>query len=250
MKLHIEKNTSDLSASLANFVSERSAEAIVQRGVFHVAVSGGSLPAILGAKLKDDPYRSSIEWSKWQVWFVDERHVPIDHNDSNFKEVQKSLLSSVPIPQGNVHIADSSLPLDKNAEKYETDLRKFFPNLEGGKKFPELDLILLGMGPDGHTASLFPNHPLLKESEKWIASISDSPKPPPQRITFTLPLINAGRHVAFVAAGEAKKDLVLQVIEGNPAWGTVPSKVVAPTSKNLHWFLDEPAASLLTKSKI
>jgi len=109
---------------------------------------------------------------------------------------------------------------------------------EFGGKLPSFDLILLGMGPDGHTASLFPHHPLLNETVLWIAPIEGSPKPPPQRITFTLPLINNSKNVVFVASGESKKEMVRRVLQEDVPVGELPSKLVKPTSGNLYWFVD------------
>jgi len=106
------------------------------------------------------------------------------------------------------------------------------------------------MGPDGHTASLFPHHPLLHENTAWVASIADSPKPPPERITFTLPVLNNAHSVAFVASGEAKKEMLHRIIEADDVpEGELPSKLVRPSSGNLHWFIDAPAGSLLKRSK-
>lgn len=154
----------------------------------------GSLPSILAAKIREEPLKSSIEWAKLHFWFVDERYVAPDDKDSNYLEVKKQLFDHVDVPRENIHLPNTQLPLDECAADYEAKLREFFPE----PHVPKIDIILLGMGPDGHTASLFPHHALLKETTKLIAPIADSPKPPPQRITFTFPLINNGHIVAFV----------------------------------------------------
>jgi len=171
---------------------------------------------------------------------VDERYVPLDHADSNYKVTKDALFSAVGLSEANIHVPDCSLPLEECARDYQKKLEKEF-----GGKLPSFDLILLGMGPDGHTASLFPFHPLLNEKTLWVAPIADSPKPPPQRITFTLPVINNAKTVAFVAAGESKKEMLQRILEVDVPVGELPSKLVKPVSGNLHWFVDAPAAKLL-----
>eukprot|EP01124_Arcella_intermedia_P024136 TRINITY_DN39_c0_g1_i1.p2 TRINITY_DN39_c0_g1~~TRINITY_DN39_c0_g1_i1.p2 ORF type:complete len:245 (+),score=51.01 TRINITY_DN39_c0_g1_i1:1278-2012(+) len=234
------KSNEELSTLLADYVIGLSQSA-GGSGVFHVAVSGGSLPALLSAKLKLKEYSEKVNWAAWRVWFVDERYVPLDHPESNYKATKEALLDHVPIPPQHVKTIKGQLPLEECAADYENQLRGEF-----GDKVPEFDLILLGMGPDGHTASLFPNHRLLEEKGKWIAPVSDSPKPPPQRVTFTLPLINNAKNVAFVATGDAKKEVLQKILEEGQEvpHGALPSKLVSPKG-TLKWFLDVPAAALL-----
>jgi len=243
----VSENTDQLSQQLADYVTQISKDAIASRGAFHVAISGGSLPVILAKKLREPPYTTEVDWSKWVVWFADERYVSLDDDNSNYKETKKALLQYVGVLDSNVHVIDASLPLPECAKQYQKQLADVF----GGGSVPQLDLVLLGMGPDGHTASLFPNHPLLKETEVWIAPISDSPKPPPERVTFTFPLIDNSKEVAFVASGESKKEMLARIIdESTVPWGELPCKLVNPHSGNLHWFVDAPAAQLLKKSSL
>jgi len=233
-----------LSISVAEFVIKISQESIQKSGKFHVAISGGSLPTILGTKLKLPEYANKVDWDKWIVWFVDERYLPLDNPESNYKVTKDSLLNFVPVPAGNIHCLNHNLPLQEAAKDYQNQLEKEF-----GQNLPAIDLILLGMGPDGHTASLFPYHKLLSETTHWVAPIDDSPKPPPQRITLTFPVINNGKHVAFVAAGEAKKEMLWKILEApNIPQGELPSRLVHPKNGSLHWFIDAPAALLLQKS--
>jgi len=245
-QVNVSPNSDELPTRLADFVMKLSNEAIEQHGKFHIAISGGSLPGLLAAKLRSPPLSTQVQWTKWIVWFVDERHVALDHNDSNFKEAKK-LFDFVPIPKENIRTASVALPVEECARDYQQQLSKEFPS----DPMPSLDLILLGMGPDGHTASLFPNHALLNENIKWVAHIVDSPKPPPQRITLTLPVINAGKYVAFVATGDSKKEILAKILEDDSvAWGTLPAKLVNPISKKLMWFIDSDAAKLLKKSSL
>jgi 6-phosphogluconolactonase len=171
-----------------------------------VAFSGGSLPAIVAPGLIQR--RDRIEFCKWRVYLSDERAVPLDHKDSNFKECSTQLFEALAAQTSfqisQVAAVDTSLELSASAEEYESRLRT---ECKTGK-IPSFDLILLGIGEDGHMCSLFPAHELLTETKKLIAPITDSPKAPPRRVTFTLPLLDAARHLLFVAAGASKRDIL------------------------------------------
>lgn len=191
-----------LARSLAEYVAEISHAAIKERGVFTIALSGGSLISTL-RKLCDPPYSKTIDWSKWHVFWVDERVVPLGHPESNYKLAKDGLLSKVPIILGQVHPINGALSAEDAAKDYESSLRELVKSkilsVSASSGFPRFDLVLLGMGSvDGHVASLFPRHPLTHEKKKWIAPITNSPKPPPHRITFTFPLINSAANVAMV----------------------------------------------------
>jgi len=176
-------------------------------------------------------------------FFVDERYVALDHTESNFRACSEHLFNHVPIPQSNIYRINHNIPLEECAKQYEDMIKDFFGH---ENSFPSFDLILLGMGPDGHTASLFPGHPLLLENEKWIAYVNDSPKPPPQRITFTLPVINHAQHVAFIATGDAKKEVLAKIFHGTDTIDeNIPSRLVRPISNRLQWFIDVSAGALL-----
>lgn len=193
--------TSQLADSLANFITKAQGDAIAKRGIFTIALSGGSLPNNLRS-LIDIP---EVQWDKWQVFFADERIVPLDHPESNYAACAKAFLDHVPIKREQIHTLNTQLfteqtktdptsePKDKEAaenealeiaDDYEQQLVQTFAGANSAR-YPTFDLILLGMGPDGHTCSLFPGHELLSESARWIADIEDSPKPPARRITFT-----------------------------------------------------------------
>ncbi|ORX92734.1 6-phosphogluconolactonase [Basidiobolus meristosporus CBS 931.73] len=230
-------NCSEVSVALAKFVAKASAEAIQRHGRFTIALSGGSLPQTLSAVLKDDP---SVQWSKWHVFFADERCVPLDHEDSNYLLAKRALFDHVSIPDAQIYTINNSLVKDtaKASDDYQDTLRKVFAS-KTDVMFPVFDMILLGIGPDGHTCSLFPGHPLLQEQYEWVAPIEDSPKPPPRRITLTLPVLNHCHAAVFVVTGDNKKDIVPMVLEQE---SNLPSQMVKPTHGKLYWFFDDDAS--------
>jgi len=199
--LYSFEDVPNLCESLANFITKAQSDAIAKRGNFTIALSGGSLPN----NLKNLINHPDIQWDKWQVFFADERIVPLDHPDSNYAACAKAFLDHVPIKREQIHTINTALftdatktdptgePQDKEAaeneaveiaDDYEQQLVHTFAGANSAR-YPTFDLILLGMGPDGHTCSLFPGHELLSESARWIAEVEDSPKPPSRRITFT-----------------------------------------------------------------
>lgn len=254
--VHISDTKANVAPSAGKFVSEASRRAISERGRFVIALSGGSLPKLLASGLVDD---STVDWSKWHVFFADERIVPLDDQDSNYLGCDNVLFSKVPIPRSQVYPLNPSLGPVECAKSYETLLT----NLFGAGEDVVFDLIMLGMGPDGHTASLFPGHALLKENDLWVASIIDSPKPPPKRITLTLKTISKARGVAFVAAGAGKTETLVQVLltanvsyphenfscvykrENNDGEILLPSSIVQNVANETHWFVDKDAANNL-----
>ncbi|KAJ3177522.1 6-phosphogluconolactonase [Irineochytrium annulatum] len=232
-------NADAISSALDARVSAASASAIQRTGRFTVAISGGSLPSQLGANIK---HNNSVDWSKWHVWLADERCVPHDHPDSNYLLIKNNLLDHVPIPAEQVHPIGAQLVNDPAAaaQDYQNQLRALFG--DGG--VPVFDLILLGMGPDGHTCSLFPGHALLQEHSLWVAPITDSPKPPPCRITLTYPVLNAADNVWMVTTGRAKAEVLHAILDEGAA---LPSGLVKPR-KPMHWIVDTEAATLLSAS--
>jgi len=233
---HVFPTSDLLGVSLGEFVALAARDAVRDRGRFVVAVAGGSLPKLLAASLALLK-RDEVDWSRWDVWMVDERHVPLDDADSNYKAVLDALAAShVEIPAENVHPLNPHVSVQQAAGQYE----ELFT-----KTVDRFDLVMLGMGPDGHVASLFPGHALLAETKSKVAFIEDSPKPPPRRITFTFPVINNARACAFVVTGESKAQVVAQSIHPPEGIAKLPAAMVEPTNGSLHWFLDAAAASKL-----
>ncbi|KAI3857153.1 hypothetical protein MKW98_010567 [Papaver atlanticum] len=246
-KKEIFENEEDLSISLAKYIADLSEKFVKERGSFTVTLSGGSLIKSL-RKLAEAPYVDSIDWAKWHVLWLDERVVPKDHPDSNYKLAYDGLLSKVPIPPGQVYAINDALSAEGAADDYETCLKHLVNTgilaVSAASGFPKFDLQLLGMGPDGHVASLFPGHPLLNEKERWVTFIKDSPKPPPERITLTFPVINSSAYNALVLVGAGKSAIVAK------AWGKDKSSDLLPVEMvtaedEFTWFMDKEAASKL-----
>ena len=168
--------------------------------------------------------------------------------ESNLLVLSSWLSWQVPIPLDNVHAINDTLSAEGAADDYETRLRELVNKnvitLSPNSGFPKFDLVLLGMGPDGHVASLFPEHPLVQENKRWVAFIKDSPKPPPERITFTFPVINASAYAALVVTGKGKADAVHSVLGKSQNSVKLPAGLVSPEGE-LKWFLDKDAASKL-----
>lgn len=232
-------SAAELGPALAQLVASR-AEKALRGGAdsFSLGLSGGSLVNILSKELPAVP---NLDCSRWLVGFCDERLVPFDDAESTYGLYKNHLFSKINIPEDRVLAINPSLPVQECAEDYASKLSKAF----GTDQTPVFDMLLLGMGPDGHTCSLFPDHPLLQESQKTVAPISDSPKPPPQRVTLTLPTVNAARCVVFVSTGGSKATVLKQVLEGGDG-PLLPAALVTPAQGELFWLVDEPAAASLT----
>ena len=214
---------------------------------FTVALAGGSTPAGLYRLLATPEFRDRIAWEHVHLFFGDERCVPPESGDSNFHMVHTALLSQMPTPIRNVHRMPADLPdHDIAAQQYDEELRRFF-KLEPGQP-PRFDLILLGMGPDGHTASLFPHKPALHESQRLAAATEPGLAPFVPRLTLTYPVLNHAANVLFLVEHEDKAAAVARVLEGPPDPDGLPSQNVQPINGTLTWFLDRPAASQLKKS--
>jgi 6-phosphogluconolactonase len=224
-----------LADAAADLFVQVAAESILARGVFRVALAGGTTPERAHRRLASEPRRAAVDWARVDVFFGDERCVAAGSPERNDLAARASLLDHVPVPPRNVHPIEAEAP--DGAERYEALILREFETAPG--EIPRFDLIFLGLGPDGHTASLFPGHPALAEAERIVIRIDGSPKPPPERITFTLPLLNAARTVAFLAAGPDKRGACTRARQGDPS---VPAGRVRPGEGRLLWLIDEAAA--------
>jgi 6-phosphogluconolactonase len=232
----------DLFQAAADEVIRDGKEAIAQRGQFTIALSGGSTPrslyTLIAANAKD-----SLPWDKVFFFWGDERHVPPTSTESNYRMSDESLLSKVPVPATNIFRVPTENPdASAVADAYDKTVREFFHTPAG--EFPRFDLILLGVGPDGHTASLFPETAALQEKSRLVVA-NRVEKMNTDRITFTLPLINAARTVAFLVSGGDKASVLHEVLEGKGPAEKYPSKLIQPKDGKLIWFVDRAAASEL-----
>ncbi len=214
-------------------------DAVAKRGEFAIALSGGHTPAKLYSMwASTDRYRNETPWNLVHIFWGDERYVGADDPLSNYRMTRETLLSHVPIPEANVHPVPTQLPTPAAAaESYEAELRKYF-----GASSPAFDVTLLGIGPEGHTASLFPNSPALEEKTRWVLPVV-APATPPNRITFTPVVLNQSRNTYFLAAGKDKR-AILDAIRAEPEdkVSEYPAARIRPVDGRVIWFLDRAAA--------
>jgi 6-phosphogluconolactonase len=244
MNIDIFTNDDTLNHEAAKYIVRLANQAIVTHGRFTFALSGGNTPKALYGLLATEPYRSQIDWNSVEIFWSDERCVPPDDPESNYHMAEQVLLSKVPIPAANIHRMPADQP-DREAasEAYTREMQRVF----GTNGIPVFDLIQLGMGPEGHTASLFPHQSSLSVTERLVMPVS-VPKPPPDRLTFTPPLLNAARNVLFLVTGEEKAEAVYHVLEGPYEPDEYPAQIVRPLHGEVTWMLDSAAASQLRGS--
>ena len=232
----------DMSRAAADFIAQLAEARIKERGIFTFVLSGGTTPRLLYEELAKESHVSRVDWQHTHLFWGDERFLPPDHPESNFALAFESLISEVDVPPGNIHRIPTEIgSVQAVAEGYEKTLRTFFPpaiGSEGEPYFPDFDLVLLGIGQDGHIASLFPADAALEEKERWVVAVDGAnASPPVPRITLTLPAINKARNVIFLAAGSNKREVFQQVVN-NPETSAYPAARVKP-SGSLLWFIDE-----------
>ena len=228
----------------AQFFLEAAVKAVTARGVARIAISGGSTPKSMFGLLADPagPFLKQVPWDKIDLYWVDERCVPPDNIESNYRMTREAMLSKVPLPAGRVHRMEGELEPEVAAARYESIIRNSF-RLEGAET-PTFDLILLGMGDDGHTASLFPHTDALNEMGHIVVP-NHVPQKDAWRITLTWPVINQGREVAFLIEGEEKTQVLHDVLLGPYQPDTYPSQLIRPASGRLTLLLDTAAAAKL-----
>lgn len=228
-------------AALEAFI-HLAAESIEEQGLFTVALSGGSTPEPLYAALGSAENIARVDWKRVHLFWGDERHVPHDHPDSNFGIVQRVLLRKIPIPESNVHRVPAELNIHEAAAKYEAELREFFVG-----PWPRFNLVLLGMGEDGHTASLFPYSVGLHEEQRWFIA-NFAPKQETWRLTLTKNAINAARHILVLVSGEPKAEMLAEVFNGPYEPESKPIQYISPADGDMHWFLDAEASNKLKRN--
>jgi 6-phosphogluconolactonase len=242
--LRIFSTSEDLFGAAAELVATLAQEAISQRRCFSVALAGGSTPRRLYELLASEPYRAKIDWRNCEVFWGDERAVPPEHSESNYKLASDSLLQQVPVDAAKVHrMRGEATDLERAALEYQREIATVF-GVSATETPPPLDLVLLGIGEDGHTASLFPYTAAIRESERWIVA-NDVSQQKMHRLTMTLPIINRARHVLFLVVGESKAAVLEEILEGPPDFERLPTQAVRPDNGKLHWFVDFSAAARL-----
>lgn len=238
--LQIFEDKAQLSTAAATLFVKLAREAVQQRSRFTVALTGGSSPDLLYTLLTQSPYTEQVPWDKTYVFWGDERWVPLTDERSNARMAQETLLGKVPVPAEQIFPmwAEDTSPEDF-AARYEKTLRQHFGNEE-----PRFDLILLGMGDDGHTASLFPGTAVLQERAHWVRAYYLEPQSM-YRVTLTAPLINQARAVCFLVFGDKKAPALHQVLEGDRNPKKYPAQLIQVESGEVLWFVDESAAAKL-----
>ena len=235
-----------LAEAAAQAIVDVAVEAVNTHGRFTVALAGGSTPRATYERLARPPLRDCMPWGRTWVFFGDERGVEPHHPDSNYGMANRALLAKVPIPTPQIaRIRGEAEDPEAAAAEYARHVGEVFACKRG--ELPRFDLILLGMGVDGHTGSLFPGSPVLKEVFRPVAAVHAAAASIPQRFTFTLPVINAAAHVMFLVAG-AEKAKVLKAVLGEPS-SALPAAMVRPTNGRLLWLLDRAAATLLSPAR-
>lgn len=234
--IRILPDADHLAHAAAEYIAEAAA---ATSGTFTLALSGGSTPKRLYQLLATEAFARRINWPGVHVFWGDERCVPSDDPASNYWLARETLLDHVPIPAANVHRIAGELDPAQAAALYEQHLRAFF-----GEQ-PRFDALLLGMGSDGHTASLFPHTPALEERERWVVANYYALVLPPWRVTLTLPVINAAARVMFLVSGADKAETLRRVLENEHSPQDLPARLVQPVDSELLWLIDEAAASRL-----
>ncbi|KAK9882387.1 hypothetical protein WA026_020910 [Henosepilachna vigintioctopunctata] len=236
MKIIVGKNKDDIFQKTINLIENVAKESIAKDNIFKIGLSGGSVATFLTIGIP----KIKTDFTKWKLFFCDERNVPEDSNDSTYGFYKSALIGTSKLTEDHFIRIKQGVSAKEAAADYTEQLKRYFP----GETVPKFHLLLLGMGPDGHTCSLFPNHPLLEETDEWIAAITDSPKPPSERITMTFKVVNNSKNCVFVVCGKEKAGIVKRILHNKE---DLPASRVNPTSGEVYWMLDEEAAGDLQK---
>jgi len=252
-QVRVYHDAGEVALKAARYFARLADQYVVGSGKFTVALSGGSTPRAMFTLLSEAPFLDTVPWESIYFFWGDERSVPPDHADSNYRMAHETLLARAPVPAENIFRIPAELPdPERAAAEYATTLINFFARqsppsgtapLSG---VPRFDLIFLGMGPDGHTASLFPGTTALQVTDRVVVA-NYVEKFKTHRITLTAPVINNARNVTFVAAGADKAEALREVLEGDYQPELYPSQLIRPHQGSLLWMVDEAAAARLTQ---
>ena len=234
--LHIYTDKEANSRAAADFLIRIAREAIERKGQFIISLAGGSTPKRLYEILAEPTYKETLDWTKVHVIWGDERCVPESSPQSNSRMAKEAWLNSSSIPSSNLYPVDGTLAPEEAASKYEAQLKTVFKD-----DISAIDLCLLGLGDDGHTASLFPHTTILKEDKAWVSAVYVE-KMESWRISLTAPLIRASSNIAFLVSGAKKVDILPEVLNGSYQPTEYPSQLIIKDNPKVHWFLDEAAA--------
>lgn len=239
-KVFVFDSPEQLAIAAAERFVEYAQEAVTDHGLFSVTLAGGHTPRQVYELLATEHFDSRIAWSRVHLFFGDERCVPPDHPESNYGMVYSTLISKITIPESNVHRIIGEGDAEANAQSYERELKTFFPGLT----WPRFELVLLGMGKDGHTASLFPRDDALKEKTRWVVK-TRMEQTRQDRLTLTVPVFNHAVHAIFLVTGKDKSQRFAEVLHDRSGPTQLPAQVIQPSEGSLEWLVDGAAASLL-----
>lgn len=242
MNREIFKDADHLCKGLAEWITSLIEETLSRKDRFSLVLSGGNTPKKLHTLLASSPYRDRIDWKKIHVFWGDERAVPFDDERNNARMAFDTLLDHVDVPREQIHIMDTGLSPDAAAMEYEEELFEFFETTDLPAQ--TFDLVLLGMGDDGHTLSLFPGEPVIHEEKLWVTSYYLKAQEM-YRITLTKNIVNHAVHIVFMISGSDKATALHEVLEGEKNPDRFPSQLIMPVQGELHFFMDEAAAALL-----
>jgi len=250
MQLHVYKNGEELSSAVAKWIADRISATLVKKDRFTIALSGGSTPQRLHKILAASPYKEQIDWSKLHIFWGDERAVPFEDSRNNAKMAYDTLLDFVPVPASQIHVMRTDIAPEQSAVEYEKILHQYFrPSAGKGDGLPaeSFDLVLLGMGDDGHTLSLFPGTAVVHEEAAWVKAFFLKAQDM-YRITLTKSIVNRSACIAFLTTGAGKAHALKEVLKGAYQPDLYPSQEIRPTAGELHWFVDEAAAAGLNEA--
>ncbi len=240
MNVRVFDSPEDVALAAADRFVDRAQSAIAARGRFSVALSGGTTPRLVNQSLATEKFRYIVDWSRVYIFFGDERRVPPDHPESNFRMARETFLSTLPIPGKNIYPIPTDGDPAANARRYEKKLREFFGEVE----WPRFDLVFLGLGEDAHTASLFPETEALHEIKAWVVA-NWVEKLGSWRITLTAPAINHAANILFLITGSSKAKALSAVLNGPRNAFELPAQMIQPVDGSLEWLVDKDSAELL-----
>lgn len=239
LSIHVRESVEDLARFTCERLTELLLRAIGERGTGSLVLSGGETPRRVYQLLGSASFNNRLDWKRIHLFFGDERMVPPDHADSNYGMARRELIEHVSIPEENVFRIPGELPPETAAKEYASQLLGLYK-----KEIPRFDCVLLGIGEDGHTASLFPGTNALNEHEKLAVEVF-VPRLKSWRVTLTYPVLNNARQIVFIAEGEKKAPIVRKVVNSTTADAEMPATLIRPTSGELHWMLDRRAAAFI-----